>query len=168
MREEALFDVILTIIRQQAKNVIGENLRLQRCGGKLSEQKAAVEREISKLSQETEKNRTFLFSLYNNFVKGVITKAEHGELRERYERKISEAVERVQQLQEQQATLEKQIERYATIADRLAAVSEDTALSALLVDQLIERVTVNGPNDISVRFTFESGFERIREVLDNE
>ena len=60
------------------------------------------------------------------------------------------------------------MERYATIADRLAAVSEDTALSALLVDQLIERVTVNGPNDISVRFTFESGFERVMEVLADE
>ena len=168
MREEALFDVILTIIRQETENVIGDNLRLQRCGGKLSEQKAEVEKEISKLRQETEKNRTFLFSLYNNFVKGVITKAEHSELRERYERKISEAVERVQQLQERQTTLEQQMERYATLADRLAAVKEDTALSALLVDQLIERITVNGPEDISVQFTFESGFERVMEVLADE
>ena len=123
---------------------------------------------LPKLSQETEKNRTFLFNLYNNFVKGIITKTEHGELRERYERKISEAVERVQELQERQAALEQQVERYATLADRLAAVNEDTALSALLVDQLIERVTVNGPEDISVQFTFESGFERVREVLADE
>lgn len=166
--EPDLFDTIITIIRQQAENVIGENLRLQRCGGKLSAQKAEVDKEISKLRQETEKNRTFLYSLYNNFVKGVITKAEHGELRERYEQKISAAVERVQQLQERQTTLEQQMERYATLADRLAAINEDTALSALLVDQLIERITVNGPNDISVQFTFESGFERVKEVLANE
>ena len=168
MREEALFDAIVTIIRQQAENVIGENLRLQRCGGKLSERKAEVDKEISKLRQETEKNRTFLFGLYNNFVKGIITKAEHGELRDRYERKISETVERIRQLQELQNTLEQQMERYATLADRLAAVNGDTKLSALLVDQLIERVTVNGPDDISVQFTFESGFERVMEVLENE
>ena len=60
------------------------------------------------------------------------------------------------------------MERYASLADRIAAVNGDTKLSALLVDQLIERVTVNGPDDISVQFTFESGFERVMEVLENE
>ena len=60
------------------------------------------------------------------------------------------------------------MERYTDIAKRLAAVSEYTALSALLVNQLIERVTVNGPDDVSIDFSFEGGFERVMEVLGNE
>ena len=55
-----------------------------------------------------------------------------------------------------------------SMADKLAAVDKDTALSALLVEQLIERVTVNGPDDVSVKFSFEGGFERVMEVLGNE
>ena len=54
------------------------------------------------------------------------------------------------------------------IADRLACISKDSKLSALLVEQLIERITVNGPGDIEVQFRFESGFERVAEVLENE
>ena len=54
------------------------------------------------------------------------------------------------------------------MADKLAAAGKDTTLSALLVNQLIERVTVNGPDDISIKFSFENGFERVREVLGNE
>ena len=30
------------------------------------------------------------------------------------------------------------------------------------------RVTVNGPDDVSIDFAFESGFERVMEVLGNE
>ena len=60
------------------------------------------------------------------------------------------------------------MERHTSMADKLAAVGKDTALSALLVDQLIERVTVNGPDDVSIKFSFEGGFERVMEVLENE
>jgi len=93
------------------------------------------------------------------------TKAEYLEMRENYSREIKGAVERVQQLQIRQAELERQVKRCTSMADKLAAVDKDTALTALLVDQLIERVTVNGPEDVTIDFAFESGFERIREVL---
>lgn len=89
-------------------------------------------------------------------------------MQEDYSQKISGAVERVQQLQTRQSELERQVARYTSMADKLAAVDKDTALSALLVNQLIGRVTVNGPHDVSIDFAFESGFERVMEVLGNE
>ena len=89
-------------------------------------------------------------------------------MQEDYNQKISVAVERVQQIQSRQSELERQMERYTSMADKLAAVDKDTALSALLVNQLIERVTVNGPDDVSIDFSFEGGFERVMEVLGNE
>ncbi len=73
--------------------------------------------------------------------------------------------EHIIQLQERQKELERQIEEYSCLADRLAAVSKDTKLTSLLVNQLIERVTVNSSKDISIRFRFESGFERLWEAL---
>ena len=113
------------------------------------------------------KIKTFL-PAYENFIKGMLTRAEYLELREDYGRKIGGAVARVQELQTMQSELEQQMERFTSMADKLAAVDGDTALSALLVDQVIERVTVNGPNDVSIDFAFENGFDRIREVLECE
>ena len=77
-------------------------------------------------------------------------------------------MERVQQLQTRQSELERQVQQYTSMADKLAAVDKDTALSSLLVNQLIKRVTVNGPDDVSIDFSFDGGFERVREVLGNE
>ena len=166
--EPDLFDAILTIIRQKAEVVIGEALRLKRCDNKIATQKAQVDQEIAELGRQTQKNKALHSGLYENFVKGILTKAEYLEMREDYSQKISGAVERVQQLQTRQSELERQMECCTSMADKLAAVDKDTALSALLVEQLIERVTVNGPDDVSVKFSFEGGFERVMEVLGNE
>lgn len=47
----------------------------------------------------------------------------------------------------------------------LSKVDASTELTAQLIDALIERITVNGPEDISIDFRFESGFDELMEVL---
>ena len=166
--EPDLFDAILTIIRQKAEVVMGEALRLKQCDSKIAAQKAQVDQEISELGHQMQRDKALRAGLYESFVKGILTRAEYLEMQEDYNQKISVAVERVQQLQSRQSELERQMERYTSMADKLAAVDKDTALSALLVNQLIERVTVNGRDDVSLDFSFEGGFERVMEVLGNE
>lgn len=163
-----MFSTIITIIRQKAEVVMGEALRLKQCDSKIAAQKAQVDQEIDELGRQMQKNKVIRAGLYENFIKGILTRAEYLEMQEDYSQKISGAVERVQQLQTRQSELERQMERYASMADKLAAVDKDTALSALLVNQLIERVTVNGPDDVSINFSFDGGFERVMEVLGNE
>jgi len=166
--ESDLFSIIVTIIRQKAEVVMGEALRLKQCDGKIAAQKAQVEQEINELGCQMQKIKVIRAGLYENFVKGILTGAEYLELQEDYTQKIKSALERVQQLQTRQAELEQQMEDYTSMADKLASVDKDTALSALLVEQLIRRVTVNGPDDVSIDFAFESGFERVMEVLEDE
>ena len=72
------------------------------------------------------------------------------------------------QVDQEIAELGRQVARYTSMADKPAAADKDTALSALLVNQLIERVTVNGPDDVFIDIAFESGFERVMEVPGNE
>ena len=127
-----------------------------------------MDREISELQRQTVKNKDLRAGLYESFVKGILTRAEYLEMQEDYNRKISGAVERVQQLQTQQSELQRQMKHYTSMADKLAAVDKDTALSSLLVNQLIKRITVNGPDDVSIDFAFESDFERVMEVLADE
>lgn len=167
-REEDLFSTIVTIIRQEAESMMGQSLLLKQCDGKIAAQETQVDQEINELGHQVQKNKTLLAGLYESFVKGILTKAEYLEMQKSYSQKVSDAVERVQQLQVRQSELEQQMERYTSMADKLAAVGKDTTLSALLVNQLIERVTVNGPNGASIKFSFEGGFERVMEVLGNE
>ena len=166
--ENSLFESIVTIIRQEAETVIGNSLRLKQQNRKIALQKAAVEKEISALQKETEKNKAFSAALYENFVKGVLTQAEYHEMKAGYSQKILDAADRVRQLQQRQRAVEQQAAEYSSLADRLAAVDRDTELTALLVDQLIERVIVNRPHDVTVKFRFENCFQSLTEVLEDE
>lgn len=168
IRENVLFDVIVTTIRRETESVIGKNLRLKQCDGKIAERREAVVQEITKLRQKAENSRKFLTSLLESFNNGIITRTEYLEMKSGYSEEIQSAVERVQELQALQGALENQMGCYNSLADRLAAVDNDTSLSSLLVDQLIERVTVNSPTDVTVKFRFESGFEQLMEVLEDE
>ena len=165
---DRLFQTILTIIRKEAEVVMGNSLRLKQHSGQLEQDKAGTDREIAKLRQSAADSRKYLTSLYENLVSGILTAEEYQTLKANYEGTIYAAVQRVRELQRQQTERTAQVAEYISVADRLAGVSKDSKLSALLVEQLIERITVNGPEDIAVQFRFESGFERVAEVLEDE
>ena len=167
LREDELFSTIITIIRQEAENMMEQSLFLERCDGKIAAQQVEVANEITDLRMQTAKNKELLAGLYESHVKGILSRAEYLELQEVYSRKISEAVDRVQQLQVRQSELERQVKQYASLVDKLAAVNEDTTLSALLVEQTIERIIVHRADDVSIDFTFNNGFERVMELLGN-
>ena len=88
LKEADLFDTILIVIRQKAGAVMGSGLYLKRQDSKIAAKKAAVDREIDQLRGETEKNQALLKGLYENFVTGILTRAEYLELKEDYSAKF--------------------------------------------------------------------------------
>lgn len=165
LKEADLFDTILIVIRQKAGAVMGSGLYLKRQDSKIAAKKAAVDREIDQLRGETEKNQALLKGLYENFVTGILTRAEYLELKEDYSGKVRTAVERVRELHAQQSELEALVKDCASLADKLAAAEKDKALTARLVEQVIERVTVSGPGDVAIQFRFEDSFIRLARSL---
>lgn len=168
VREDRLFQTILTIIRKEAEVIIGNSLRLQQSSGKLEQDKAEISREISKLRQSAADSRKYLTGLYENFVSGILTTEEYHALKANYEGTIAAAAQRIQKLQHQQTERSAQVTDYISMADRLAGIRKDSKLSALLVEQLIEHIIVSGPEDIVIQFRFERGFARVAEVLADE
>ena len=168
VREDHLLQAILTIIRKEAEVVMGNSLRLKQHSGQLAQDKADAGREIAKLRQSAADSRKYLTSLYENFISGILTAEEYRTLKANYEGTTAAAAQRIRELQRQQAERTAQVAEYISMADRLAGISKDRKLSALLVEQLIERVTVNGPEDVLIQFRFESCFERVAEVLEDE
>ena len=165
LRETDLFEVILLYIRRKAEVVMGKALRLKQQDRKIAEQREQTVREIASLQREAEKARSYAAGLYESFITGVLTKKEYHEMKAEYNQKVMDCVERVRALQQRQDELEKQTARYLSLAERLTAVEKSADLTAAFVNQVIESVTVNGPDDISVRFSFESDFDCLKEVL---
>ena len=166
--EKELFHVILTIIRQEAETVTEKRLLIEQCSNKMAVQKKQADRELSELMQKAERVRTLISGLYEHYMTGVLTRAEYFEMKENYSRQLHDLTERVQVLQATQNTLVSEMKKYVSLTDRLAEVDENTELSALLVDQLIDRITVNGPDDVFIQFRFANDFASLKEMMQNE
>lgn len=165
LHEKALFRIISSFIQKKAEAVVGNALYLKKQNPRIIAQKRAAETEISALQKEAEKNRKFVAGLHESYVSGLLTRDEFLEMKADYSRKFDSAVARVQQLQEQQSKLKKQAQEYTCLAEQLAKVNSSTELTSQLVNSLIDRITVNSPEDIVIDFRFESGFEELMEVL---
>ena len=168
LQETELFDTILSYVQSEALIVMGKSLQLKQQDKRITAQKEQTEREITALQREAEKARSYLAGLYENFITGVLTQAEYHGMKAEYHQKVMDCVERISALQEGQDKLEKQAARYLSIADRLKAVKKSADLTAAFVSQVIESVTVNSPDDISVSFSFRDDFDGLMEVLNRD
>lgn len=165
INEGRLFQTIISVVLQKAQIILGDSLRLEQRDCKVAARKRALGLEIAALQKEVNQNKKFVAGLHESYVSGLLSRDEFMEMKADYNKKFDSAVERVQQLQEQQTKLEKQAREYSSLAEQLAKVNSDTELTAQLVDTLIERVTVNSQDDIVIDFRFESGFDELMEVL---
>ena len=133
---------------------------------RLREEKNRLDKEILKLKQEIAYNRKLLVSLYESLASGIITGDEYIELKAGYEKKITDSVKSIQSLEDKQNEQEHQINDYFKISDQLKKISADSSLTKALVEQLIERITVNDKNDISICFKFETDIENMGRFKD--
>lgn len=166
--ERKLFDAVLGIIRKEAEVVMGNEILLKQKDEKIAAKKAAAAREIQTIQREAERNRTFMASLYESLMTGVLDGEEYREMKAGYERKIGEYMERVRALQKELSELDEQAARYVSLADRLAELDRNPVLTAQLVEETIERVTVNSSTDITIDFKFQSSFDRLLEVISHD
>lgn len=158
--EDELISVILDIIQKQASIIINNGCWSKR-NGKVAEQSAAIGKEIARLQQETERDRKYLISLYEHFVSGVLSKTEYTELKTGYEQKIKAATSRSQQLLEQNRSLERDLNDYIELSDRLASLKGDITLTGDLIGRLVERIVVYDEQNISVHFKFRDEFGKV-------
>ena len=168
LQETELFDAILSYVQSEALIVMGKSLQLKQQDKRITAQKEQTEREIAALQREAEKARSYLAGLYEHFITGVLTQAEYHGMKAEYHQKVMDCVERISALQEGQDKLEKQAARYLSLADRLKAVKKSADLTAAFVSQVIESVTVNSRDDISVSFSFRDDFDGLMEVLNRD
>ena len=162
--EDDLIATVLTIVRKEAAVIMGAGYRLKQ-NGETFTLKADLKKQISLLCQEIERDRKYLISLYENYVSGILYKAEYTELKTGYEQKIRAATVRSQQLSERKRNLEKNLNDYIELADWLVSANGNMTLTSDLIDRLVDRIVVYSALEIAVYFKFKDEFG---EVLEND
>lgn len=165
IREDDLLSILSDMLQQELDITLGTySLSLTEDTGHQAE-RAEILAKITSRRQEIERLRGLVRSLYENFIRNVLTTDEYFAYKQKYEAGIEQLSEEIVRLESGLSTIEKQIAQYKELRQDAANIRGNHELTAALIDRLIDRVEVSGENQITVRYRFQSEFQNCEEVL---
>ena len=165
IREDDLLSILSDMLQQELDATLGTySLSLTEDTGHLAE-RTEILAKITSRRQEKERLRGLVRSLYENFIRNVLTADEYFAYKQKYEAGIERLSEEIVRLESGLSTIEKQIAQYKELRQDAANIRGNHELTAALIDRLIDRVEVSGENQITVCYRFQSEFQNCEEVL---
>jgi len=165
IREDELLDILSNMLQRELDTTLGTySLSLTEDTGYCAE-RTEIQGKITSRRQEMERLRGLVRSLYENYIRNVLTSDEYFAYKQKYEAGIERLSEEIVQLESGLSTIEKQIAQYKELKQDAANIRGNPELTAALIERLIDRVEVTGDNQITVRYRFRSEFQNCEEVL---
>ena len=159
MQETELIATVTAILEKELSVALGMSLPLFQLEAKQKKDKDRLKTQMSARRQETEKKRRLIRGLYENFVQGILTNEEYFELKADYEESINTLSGEIEALEKDMDALDSRLVRYRAMEKDAKSLTQDHALTAELIDRLIERIEIDHERNIHVTFRFKSEFQ---------
>lgn len=159
MQETELISTVTVILEKELSVALGMSLPLFQLEAKQKQDKDRLKTQMSARRQEIEKKRRLIRGLYENFVQGILTNEEYFELKTAYEESIGTLSGEIEALEKDMDALDSRLVRYRTMEKDAKSLAQDHALTAELIDRLIERIEIDHERNIHVTFRFKSEFQ---------
>lgn len=159
MQETELIATVTAILEKELSVALGMSLPLFQLEAKQKKDKDRLKTQMSARRQETEKKRRLIRGLYENFIQGILTNEEYFELKTAYEESIGTLSGEIEALEKDMDALDSRLVRYRSMEKDAKSLAQDHALTAELIDRLIERIEIDHERNIHVTFRFKSEFQ---------
>ena len=159
MQETELIATVTAILEKELAVALGMSLPLFQLEAKQKQDKDRLKNQMSARRQEIEKKRRLICGLYENFVQGILTNEEYFELKADYEESIRTLSGEIEALEKDMDALDSRLARYRAMEKDAKSLTQDHALTAELIDRLIERIEIDHERNIHVTFRFKSEFQ---------
>ena len=164
--EDALLSAVTDILLENLDTALGRYALTLEAPPQQEARRAELKEKITAKQQERGKICEWNRGLYESLTLGVIDRDDYFSLRERYTAQIAQIEDELRQFNEGLALLDERLKQYQSLKKDARSIRKDRALTAELIDRLIERVEVAPDKHITVRFKFQSEFERCGEALE--
>ena len=165
INEKDMISTLAAILKQELAVVLGSYALMFQAEADQREKRSALQRSIAARKQEIERNRSFIRGLYENYVTGILDSEEYFTLKAEYDAKTAAASGEVLALENGLAIMDKQFAQYKALERDAKTLENDFALTAALVDRLIERIEISHDKEFHMVFRFQNEFERYGEVI---
>ena len=164
--EEELMEALTGTILDNLDAVLGKYALSMEVPEQQRRDREELEQKIVRKKQERTRLSDLSCGLYESLTLGIIGRDEYFSLRERYDAQLAQLSEDLEQLEKGLAALEAQIKKIQAVRRDAQSIRKDRALTAELIDRLIERIDVTTEKHIAVTFKFQSEYDSYGEVLE--
>lgn len=164
--EEELLDALTDIILDSLDVTLGRYALCLDDSAQRREASEELERKITCKKLEQTQLVDHARSLYESLTLGKNDRDDYFSLRERYDVQLAQVNKDLQQLEKGLAAIDAQIRKVQTIRQDEQSIRKDRALTAELIDRLIERIDITTEKHISVDLKFQSEYDNYGEVLE--
>lgn len=166
IQESELMATVTSILEKELSVALGMSVPHLQLETKHQKEHDALKNRMLVKRQEIEKYRGLIRGLYENFVQGVLTSEEYFTMKADYEEKIQSVSSEIAELENEVAQLMARLEQYRTMEQDAQTLERNHALTAELIDRLIDRIEITHDRDIHVAFRFKSEFTTQKKEAD--
>lgn len=159
IQESELIATVTSILEKELTVALGMSLPLFQLEARQKQKKDELRGKMSVKRQEIEKKQRLIRGLYENFVQGVLTSEEYFDMKADYEMAISALSGEIEQLEKGMDALDGQLAKYQEMEQDAKTLAQDHALTAELIERLIDRIEINHERNIHIRFRFQNEFQ---------
>ena len=159
IQETELIATVTSILEKELTVALGMSLPLFQLEARQKQEKDKLRAAMSVKRQEIEKKQRLIRGLYENFVQGILTSEEYFEMKADYEMAISALSGEIEQLEIGMGALDGQLDKYREMEQDAKLLAQDHALTAELIERLIDRIEIDYERNIYVRFRFKNEFQ---------
>lgn len=158
VQESELMVTVTSILEKELSVALGMSVPLLQLETKHQKEQDALKSRMLLKRQEIEKYRRLVRGLYENFVQGVLTSEEYFTMKADYEEKIKSVSSEITELENEVEQLMGRLEQYRAMEQDAQTLERNHALTAELIERLIDRIEITHDRDIHVAFRFQSEF----------
>ena len=159
IREEALIATVIDVLEKELTVSLGKSTSLFQLNAQ-QQKRDSIQSSIAEKQREIEKKRKLVCSLYENYVEQILTGEEYLSLKENYEESITALSEKIAALENSIKALDEQRERHQSMEKDADLLKQDHALTASLIDRLIERIEITHDKNVHIDFRFKNEFSQ--------
>lgn len=158
IQETELIATVTAILEKELTVALGMSLPLFQLEAHQKQEKDKLRVAMSVKRQEIEKKQRLIRGLYENFVQGILTSEEYFDMKADYEMAISSLSGEIEQLENGMGALDGQLDKYRKMEQDAKLLAQDHALTAELIDHLIDCIEIDYDRNIHVKFRFKNEF----------
>lgn len=167
LREDDLIQCVLASVQAHIKNVVSVDELLNSISEETINRElvAGCKAQIAENRAQLEQIRVFKAGLYENFVKGMLDKAEYKSLREGYTERMEELRSAIDQLRQEMERVTDRTSERQKWAQQFREFSNMTELDRRAVVTLIQSIRIISKTEIKITFRYQMEYDAALQKL---